>query len=162
MHISTNAVFSANENRLWGIQDHLSPLSHYEKSKALGEDPRSYVVRASFVGTCGRNRGIFDKLLTGNSYLDRKWNGVTVWTLAKRIVEIINNYYENPKGSVEHVHSPNVITFKELAAHIKSSSISDAYVKDARLLQGGLILPDIYTQIEEYINLVHSQYPRNI
>jgi dTDP-4-dehydrorhamnose reductase len=162
LHISTNAVFSANENRPWGIKDHLSPLSHYEKSKAVGEDPRSYVVRASFVGTCWRNRGIFDKLLIGSSYLDQKWNGVTVWTLAKRIVEIINNYYENPKGAVEHVHSPNVITFKELAAHIKSSSICDDYVKDARPLQEGVILPDIYTQIEEYINLVHSQYPGNI
>jgi hypothetical protein len=32
----------------------------------------------------------------------------------KRIVEIIKNYYENSKGGcVEHVPSPNVITFKE-------------------------------------------------
>ena len=81
----------------------------------------------------------------------------------KRIVEIIKNYYENSKGGgVEHVPSPNVITFKEWAAHIKSSSISDDYVKDGRLLQGGVILLDIYTVIEEYINLVHSQYPENI
>ncbi len=153
VHVSTNAVFSAHETRFWEPNDYLAPTSVYEVAKALGEDPRSYVVRASFIGTCGRNRGIFDKLLTGQGYIDRKWNGVTAWTLAKRIVDITNQHYGTPKKCLEHVHSQNVVTFNDLAVQIKSSSISECYIEDARLLGGGILLPDIEIQLEEYINL---------
>jgi len=161
VHISTNAVFAPDEEYFWNIHDPLAPETPYEISKAFGEDPRAYVIRTSFIGNHPRGQGVYDRLCSGMPFVDRKWNGVTAWVLAKRIVEIVNQDHSSTKSLIEHVHSPDVISFKELSKFLQSMSPCKKYVRDTRLLGGGSNFPDIKTQIEEYIR-ENPSAPKNI
>lgn len=150
IHFSTNAVFESHETRLWLPMDQLNPHTPYEVAKAFGEDPRAYIVRASFVGITNSGKGILTRLCAGDVFVNRKWNGVTAWELAKRIVEIVTQHHGECKSSIEHVHSPDLITFIDLAKLLGSTSQCIHEANDARLLGGGLKIPIIADQIEEY------------
>jgi len=156
IHISTNAIFEPHETRLWFPEDQPSPHTPYEVAKAFGEDPRSYIFRASFIGISSTGRGILSTLLKGGQFVNRTWNGVTVWALAKRIIDVVNHFHGEPKALIEHVHSPDVITFNGLAKHLGSSSCSSRSENDARLLGGGLKFPTISEQIEAYRDALNN------
>lgn len=153
IHISTNAVFESHENRLWFPKEQPNPHTPYEVAKAFGEDPRAYIIRASFIGISNSGIGLLNTLCTGGEFVNRTWNGVTAWELAKRIVEIVIQCHGERKSSIEHVHSPVVITFIELAKLLGSSSQCSHKANDARLLGGGLNMPRIADQLEEYWNI---------
>ena len=150
IHISTNAIFEPHKTRLWFPEDQPSPHSPYEVAKAFGEDPRSYIFRASFIGISKTGRGILSTLIKGDQFVNRTWNGVTVLTLAKRIVEVVIQHHGEHISFIEHVHSPDVFTFIDLAHLVGSNSDSSRTADDTRLLGGGLKLPKISEQLEEY------------
>ena len=71
IHISTNAVFAQHPTRFWIPTDALNPITPYERSKALGEDPRAYVLRVSFIGKSPKKVGIYDRLCKDEPFTDR-------------------------------------------------------------------------------------------
>lgn len=150
IHISTNAVFSADETRHWYPHDRTNPITPYEISKAFGEDPRAYIIRASFIGKSPKGLGLLHNLCLGKPYLNRKWNGVTALILARRIVEIVVRHRGSPTRHLEHVHSPDMITLVELAKLIHSTSQCIGEAPDTKLLGGGIFLPPIAEQIAMY------------
>lgn len=147
VQVSTNAVFAPDLERRWLPSDPLDPGTPYEISKALGEDPRAYVIRASFIGASPKGHSLFDRLRKGMDYVNRRWNGVSVDTLARRIVDVVVGGDGVPTAAVEHVHSPRVSTLAEIASLMESSSTPEYESQDARLLGGGGVLPDIRDQL---------------
>jgi len=152
VQVSTNAVFADDRSRQWLPNDPLDPQTPYEVAKALGEDPRAYVIRTTFIGASPSGRGIFNRLLAGKSYTDRTWNGVTVWALAHHIGGIILGRDGKSSGGVEHIHSPGITTLRHLCKALGASSIASSKQGASRLLGGGPKLPDFYHQLEEYLN----------
>lgn len=151
IHISTNAVFAPHQKRLWLPSDPLDPRTPYEMAKALGEDPRAYVIRASFIGASPRGKGLFDRMRQGLDYVNRSWNGVTVDTLARRIADVAVEADGVPTATFEHVHSPRVSTFSEIVSLMGSDSKPEQEAQDARMLGGGgCIIPDIREQLGAY------------
>ena len=151
VHISTNAVFPASETRKWRPADNIQPQSPYEISKAFGEDPRAYVVRASFIGRSSKKgNGLFNKLLSGEPYYDRKWNGVTALALAKHLLGIAKRYGGSLTPFLEHIYSSKITTFSEMARLLNSNSRCVEKTADARLLGGGIELPPMQEQLNKY------------
>lgn len=153
MHISTNAVFSADESRFWLPSDRTDPSTAYEISKRMGEDPRTYVVRASFIGQSFDGRGLFGRLRRGEPYFNRKWNGVTAWTLARYISDVVSERDGTPFSALEHVHSPGATSFREIANLLGSSSRCGGERRDSKLLGGGKSLPPFENQLRDYAAL---------
>jgi dTDP-4-dehydrorhamnose reductase len=151
VHISTNAVFEASEDRFWQPSDHPSPRTPYEVSKAYGEDPRSLVIRVSFIGVAGSRPGILADLLDGRPYWNRRWNGVTASALAKRVARIVEDHHGTAVSGIEHVHSSTVTDFATIARLVNSASLSQGERRDARLLAGGLEMPSFDMQLAEEI-----------
>jgi len=147
--ISTNAVFPPDDERRWLPNDPISPSTPYELAKAFGEDPRALVVRTSFVGHSPKGDGIWDTLATGKPYWDRRWNGVTVLTLSRYLADRIASSSLQP--GVAHVHSPEPVSFSDLARWLGSTSECLGWRSDARLLGGGEPLDPLKSQVVEYL-----------
>lgn len=150
IHISTNAVFAPSDQRFWLPTDQPAPNTPYEISKLFGEDPRSYVIRASFIGRNPKGLGLYEKLLHNQAYIDRKWNGVSALHLAARIAKIVKERNGIPTGKIEHVHSLQAICFRDIAELLSSDSPVNANAYDARLLGGGEELRPFVEQFHEY------------
>jgi len=159
IQVSTNAVFPADDERLWLPCDPTSPRTLYETSKAMGEDPRAYVLRCSFIGANRKDVGLLDALREGRPYADRKWNGVTALCLARRIVRIARTWDGKMTQAMEHVHSPRVATIAELAEILGSRS-QPAQRRMGKLLGGGRPMPDLRDQLAEYVRWVEQGLAR--
>jgi len=149
--ISTNAVFAPSASRQWLPYDKPAPRTDYEIAKLFGEAPNAYVIRASFIGRSSQGRGLLDRLLAGQPYVDRVWNGVTASALADRIVELIQERDGTPGKGIEHVHSPRSTSIRRIVELLESSSQSQGSADDGRLLGGGQEMPDIDDQLQEYL-----------
>jgi dTDP-4-dehydrorhamnose reductase len=156
--ISTNAIFAPSANRHWLPSDKPAPRTDYEIAKLFGEAPNAYVIRASFIGRSPQGRGLLDRLLAGQPYVDRVWNGVSASALAVRIVEVIRERDRAPGKGVEHVHSPRATSIRKVVELLKSSSQSQGSADDGRLLGGGRDMPDIDDQLREYLTLYPGHY----
>lgn len=152
IHVSTNAVFAASEDVVWHSSDRHDPHTPYEISKSFGEDPRSWVLRVSFVGLAPGRVGILDDLVNGRPYWDRKWNGVTATALARRIAAIVAQHCGKPVPAIEHVHSPGATTMSAVARLIGSQSPCLGDRHDARLLGGGKPMPLFEAQLAEELD----------
>lgn len=151
IHISTNAVFPADTERVWLPGDAIAPRTAYEISKAFGEDPRAYVLRASFLGRSQLGRGLFERLRAGKPYRDAPFNGVTAGELAARISELVQESDARPRAGLEHVHSPAPIRISQLARLMGSSSHCEGIAGNVRLLGGGRGRRSLEAQLEEYL-----------
>lgn len=151
LHVSTNAVFAADPSRLWLPTDARAPSTPYEASKAFGEDPRAWVVRATFIGASGRGRGLFDRLRSGAPYKDAPYNGVTATVLAEHLVSTALALRGAPRGGVEHVHAGAPTRLSTLAKLLGSTSECQGIAENARLLGGGAPLPTLEAQLEAYL-----------
>ncbi len=154
IHVSTNAVFAPDEERLWLPSDPVAPRTPYEVSKVSGEDPRAYIIRASFIGASPKGVGIYDRLRQGLPFVDRRWNGVTADTLARHITDVIVERDGIPSSILEHVHSPRVTRFRDIGRMLRSASRAAEENKDARLLGGGKPLPDLEEQLNGYVRWI--------
>lgn len=159
VHMSTNAVFDASEDRFWLPGDPLLPRTPYEVSKAYGEDPRAYVIRASFVGLSAERPGILADLLAGRPYWNRKWNGLTATALSRRMAAIVAGNHGTPVSRIEHVYSQTVIDMATVARLVGSASECLGDRQDARLLTGGEDLAPFETQIEEELATFRATRP---
>lgn len=144
VHVSTNAVFAPDDSRRWLPTDPVAPRTPYEVAKARGEDSRAVVVRTTFVG---HERGILASLSRGEPIPERRWNGVTALALAECIVERART---NTRPGIVHVHSPEPMTMRELAALMGSRSTIGEARGDARLLGGGAPMPPFSEQWRRY------------
>lgn len=152
LHVSTNAVFEPDESRLWLPSDRTAPATPYERAKAFGEDPRAYVLRASFIGFSPRRTSFLDRVSNGEAFADRRWNGVTADVLARRIAAIVRESEGEPESAVEHVHAPSPALLSDVARWIGSKAVVREYKKDARLLGGGVTTNDeLETQVRAYV-----------
>lgn len=152
--MSTDAVYPKTRERKWFPRDRPKPATPYEVAKAFGEDPRAYVIRASFIGVSPKGVGLYHRLTNGEAYRDRRWNGVTALTLARRIVQVVTQNAGTCRRAVEHVHSPNVVRISEIAKMVGSSSNCLGVESEARLLDGGVPLPVLSEQLREYQELL--------
>ncbi len=150
VQISTNGVFGADEWRTWLPADPTDPRTPYELSKALGEDPRLMVIRASFVGKSPKKAGLYEKLKAGDSYSERRWNGVTALALAQHVASTISQWDGVMRSGIEHVYSASVASYGELADCLQSKSLPNGEKGFSKLLGGGTSFPDIRKQLEEY------------
>ena len=148
--ISTNAVFAPSASRHWLPSDKPAPRTDYEIAKLFGEAPNAYVIRASFIGRSPQGRGLLDRLLAGQPYVDRVWNGVTASALATRVVELIRERDGAPGKGIEHVHSPRATSIRRIVELLESSSPAQGSADDGRLLGGGRDMPGIDGQLREY------------
>lgn len=153
VHVSTNAVFAPDPARQWLPGDPIRPLTAYEIAKAFGEDPRAYVLRASFVGRSGRGRNLWDRLRAGTPYRDGPYNGVTAWELALRIAELVRAIGSEPRAGFEHVHAPLPTRIAELARLLGSTSPCTGEADNVRLLGGGPARGAFETQLSEYLRV---------
>jgi dTDP-4-dehydrorhamnose reductase len=149
--ISTNAVFAPSTSRHWLPSDKPAPRTDYEIAKLFGEAPNAYIIRASFIGRSSQGRSLLDRLLAGQPYVERMWNGVTASALAARIVELIRERDGKAAKGIEHVHSPRATSIRRLVKLLESSSQSQGSSDDGRLLGGGRGMPDIDDQLREYL-----------
>ncbi len=160
IHISTNAVFAANSDRLWDPEDSLKPQNSYEVAKVFGEDPRAYVIRASFIGrripSKPGKQSLYERLESGQPYYNKKWNGVTALALAERILEIVKIYHGRCIGQLEHLYSAKVCSFSEIAKMIGSRSRCLGAAYDGRLLGGGIQLDPLDAQIKKYQSFLND------
>lgn len=147
--LSTNAVFPASETHFWRIHERRLPATPYEVSKCAAEDPRSYVLRTSFVGLAAQGAGILNRLLQGEPYFNRRWNGVTVLAVAQRVAEILAAGH-GPTRGLEHLHSPEPLDFTELAKMVGSRSPCLGNDGRTRLLAGGIPQPSFRDQMHAY------------
>lgn len=157
LHVSTNAVFPPHETRRWRPDDALGPRTVYEVAKAFGEDPRAYVLRASFIGESPKRIGLFHRLRSAEAFRDRKWNGVTALALAQRIVATVAKHDGACVGRIVHVYSSGVVSVSELASLLGSPSVSEGTSHDTRLLGGGEELPPIAEQLAAYREYLNEQ-----
>jgi dTDP-4-dehydrorhamnose reductase len=151
INVSTNAIFAADNERLWTVTDEPSPITPYEVSKYCGEDSRALNVRVSFVGRSQKD-SIFNRLMNGQPFYDRKWNGVTALTLAKYLVDTAESCVE-PMNGIQHFHSLTTITFSELAMMLKSTSANLGIKQETKLLSG-IRAPAFDIQIKEYLDIL--------
>lgn len=150
IHVSTDAVFPSDPNRRWLPSDPIAPRTPYEISKAFGEDPRGYVIRATFLGESPKGTSLFDRMRRGEPFQDRAWNGVTVLALAQRISEILTSGSATGSCCLEHLHSSDTVMLSEVAGLLKSRSARLAEPGETRLLGGGVVLSSLAAQIQEY------------
>jgi dTDP-4-dehydrorhamnose reductase len=151
IHVSTNAVFASDNQYQWSPADPISPRTIYERSKAAGEDPRSYVLRASFIGRSPKGKGFFDAALRGMPFKNRRWNGVTALSLARRIGKIIETCGGRSHPTLEHIHSAESVTFENLAHLLKSPSRSEGPWAETKLLGGGVECDGYQDQCGTYL-----------
>lgn len=151
VHVSTNAVFAPDPVRQWMPADPIGPTTPYETAKAFGEDPRAWVLRVSFVGRSPSGRNLWDRLRAGVPYRDAPWNGVTAWTLARRIAELVQAAGASPRAGLEHVHAAAPGRISDLARLLGSRSPCSGEADNARLLGGGSAQPALAAQVTEYL-----------
>lgn len=156
VHISTNAVFPSDESRIWLPEDAPNPDTPYARAKAEGEDPRQYIVRASFLGKSPRGTGLFDALMAGKPYEERRWNGVTALTLAERIADIVAAHSGEPIQGLEHVHSPEAVAVGDIARWLGSASTTTSR-KTTALLGGGRPCPSLELQVHDYLRYLRCR-----
>jgi dTDP-4-dehydrorhamnose reductase len=162
IQVSTNAVFAPDDDRRWHPGDPIAPVTAYERSKAAGEDPRAYVIRASFIGKRPKGGGFFDAAMRGLPYRDRRWNGVTALALARRIREVISRRGGSPQSALEHVHSTDASSFRRLAALLRSTSQSQGPEVPAKLLGGGVEGGLLEDQVNEYLDWLTAGRERDL
>jgi len=150
IQISTNAVFAESSSHRWMPEDPPNPSTIYEVSKMLGEDPRTLIIRASFIGRSSKEAGLYERLRAGSEFADRRWNGVTALSLARTIAGTISEADGQPTVGVLHLHSPGVSSFSEVARHLRSTSAPGPTRGASKLLGGGPPLPSMEDQLSEY------------
>ena len=123
IHITTDCVFSGEVGNYDENQKH-DCYDVYGKTKSDGEPKNCCVIRTSIIGEeFNHKRSLIewmksmkDKVVSG--FTNHTWNGLTCLELAKVVEKIIhNNWYWN---GVRHIHSPDVVTKKELISIINS------------------------------------------
>jgi dTDP-4-dehydrorhamnose reductase len=158
--VSTNAVFPADPERRWLPADPVSPRTVYETTKAFGEDPRVCVLRASFVGRHAAGRGLLERILAGQPYRDRRWNGVTALVLARHAAGILTRVGDGRSGGIEHLHSVGTVCLSDLAKYVGRHQPAAERLSDERLLGGGEAATSLWTQMDEYRSwLSEAQLP---
>jgi len=123
IHITTDCVFSGE----LGNYDEKSEHDYhdiYGETKSKGEPKNCCVIRTSIIGEeVNHKRSLIEwiksmKNKQVNGFTNHTWNGLTCLELSKVIEKIIfNNWYWS---GVRHIHSPNVVTKKELLSIVNS------------------------------------------
>ena len=123
IHITTDCVFSGE------IGDYNEKSEHdchdvYGKTKSKGEPNNCCVIRTSIIGEeVNHKRSLIEwiksmKNKEANGFTNHTWNGLTCLELSKVIEKIIFNNWE--WAGVRHIHSPDIVTKKELLSIVSS------------------------------------------
>ena len=121
IHITTDCVFSGEVGNYDENAKH-DCYDVYGKTKSQGEPKNCCVIRTSIVGEEVNNkRSLIEwvkskkgKVVDG--FTNHTWNGLTCLELCKVVEKIINNNWY--WSGVRHIHSPDVVTKKELLSII--------------------------------------------
>lgn len=142
LHFSTNYVFDGESREPYGERDEPRPLNVYGRTKeegeraALGANPRSYVVRTSWVFGAGKESFLSTahrELAAGRRVraIGDTWASVTfVEDLASRVEELLSS----GRHGLYHVVNEGVCTYEEFAreaARLAGLSVEEA----ARLIE---------------------------
>ena len=123
IHITTDCVFSGDKGN-YDENDTHDCNDVYGKTKSKGEPENCCVIRTSIIGEeVNHKRSLIEwiKSMKGkvvSGFTNHTWNGLTCLELSKVIEKIIHNgwYW----GGVRHIHSPDVVTKKELLSIVNS------------------------------------------
>ncbi|MBN1496564.1 MAG: sugar nucleotide-binding protein [Spirochaetes bacterium] len=123
VHISTDCVFSGRRGR-YIETDPTDAEDEYGITKLIGEPEDAMVIRTSFIGEePGAKRSLLEWVRKQNGrvpgYVDHRWNGLTCYSLALILKEIIDGGIIW-KG-IRHIHSPDSLTKYELLSIINNS-----------------------------------------
>jgi len=115
IHITTDCVFAGDKGKYTEKSPH-DCLDAYGKSKSLGENPNSCVIRTSIIGDELYNKKSLLEWCVSmrgkeiNGYTNHFWNGVTCLELSSIIKKIINkNFFWE---GVRHIFSEDVSKFE--------------------------------------------------
>ena len=123
IHITTDCVFKGDKGN-YKENDNHTETNIYGTSKSIGEPENSCVIRTSFIGhQIFQHNGlgllewiISQKNKTINGFTNHYWNGITCFTLANIIKDIIDkNLFWT---GCRHIYSPNITTKYELCKYI--------------------------------------------
>jgi dTDP-4-dehydrorhamnose reductase/SAM-dependent methyltransferase len=122
IHITTDCVFSGKKGDYYTEEDQSDINTIYGITKFLGEPENCSVIRTSIIGEeFNSNKSLLEWLISNKNktidgFSNHYWNGVTCFTLAKIIKEMISkNIYW--KG-VKHISSPEIISKAKLCSYI--------------------------------------------
>ena len=123
IHITTDCVFSGDVG--WYTEkDKHDCYDVYAKTKSEGEPKNCCVIRTSIIGEeVNHKRSLIEwiKSMKGkdaSGFTNHTWNGLTCLELSKVIEKIILNNWE--WTGVRHIHSPDVVTKRELLSIVNS------------------------------------------
>jgi dTDP-4-dehydrorhamnose reductase len=160
IHITTDCVYDGLNGNYSSLDTH-SAKNIYGISKSLGEPEEATVIRTSIIGEelFGKKSLIewikSNKNGTINGFINHYWNGVTCFTLAKIIKQIIheNLFWQG----VKNIHSPDTVTKYDLCCYvnniynlnIKINKTEDIIKKNMTLLEKNIIfeIDSIYNQL---------------
>ena len=135
IHITTDCVFSGEVGNYDENSKH-DCYDVYGKTKSDGEPSNCCVIRTSIIGEeVNHKRSLIEwiKSMKGknvNGYINHTWNGVTCLELTKIVEKIIfNNWYWR---GVRHIHSPEIVTKKELISIVNSIYNLDINIIDKK------------------------------
>ena len=157
IHITTDCVFSGEVGN-YDENDKHDCSDVYSKTKSDGEPKNCCVIRTSIIGEeFNHRRSLVEwmKSMKGKAvdgFTNHTWNGLTCLELAKVVEKIIHSdwYWDG----VRHIHSPDIVTKKELL-----SIINSVYGLDVDILDT-MTEKNCYRSLKTTHNLQRYQIPK--